>query len=1737
MNRLLALTLCALGIFISNAVAQTTVDNARIDSVATADSDTTNLDRGEIIPFNPDPDDPDPLDPLNPILFSAGDRFSDPIVTDTFSTGFSYSDTVNTSDFWNRYVGRPTKDVFYRFTLTVPMNVTITHDGSELSDTYMTLLGSDSTVITTNNDYSGEGHCSNTHQAFIRRQLSAGTYYIVTEGYSTNGIITTNITGNTESGFNYPSIPSTYSTNPGTTVGGMGGQFAVSPMGGAMYSIPIEVPQGVGGLQPQLSIVYNSQSGNGLCGYGANLAGLSSITRGPKDIYHDSIAQGMKYMADDALYLDGVRLILSSGTAGQNGAVYHPESDPFTIVTAYGSCSSTSNSIWFEVKGSDGMTYEYGNSTDSRLSYTVGNSQRIHSWYISRAQQPTGNYMTYHYQIIDNSVYPTQIKYGGVVDQNSSQLNSVTFSYANRSDTIPLRFDGKTGKMVRRLISITSKTNTDTYRTYTFNYNNTSDGSTFKYSRLTSITEKNGLGKTLPATRLNWSFLPIVNYDAHSIVVQSSSTPFSEEKYSSVDLNGDGIYDIIGSSRLNSSDSSSIVINRYLSNVQIDGSILYAPTSRVVFTPSITSGSGYSNSYLNLINEKDFSEKISFDFDGDGLDEYVVPCRFRDINIFNNQGYDEMMGFFMLGADGGIQRSAVVQLETSCTPLYAVADFDNDGRTDIMVMETEPMDGYDLFLYRMHIISSAPTLSNPYMTIVEKNMFLRGNPKRMVCADMNGNGLNDILILYDNSYSVVWNQGDSISMSMFNVTLSQSDIYNCFGTDMKNGVTVSYGDFNGDGLLDVITRNLNSEKLYFHLNNGDGTMKVSLAYTLPNHFSGEHLEVLDIDADGKSDVIITGLQFNQYSSNQVLTYWLCSDGSGLTLVDYASSVNTDDIAYYRYMTGDFDGDGRIELVNYGYDCVDANNANTDPVWRIYKNSNLTAQSGKVTSVTGDFGATTSITYSTLARPNVYTRGTSEPYPAPRYTIPLNVVSQTVQNNGAAGSLTTLYTYEGLKAHLRGRGLLGFSRMAANCTTTGVISESGVTQWDTVFYIPKVTYSKTTIDGSDAQTTTTLTIADKGQRKYFAYPSQTVETDMDGNSVTTSRSYDTTYCYPTAVTTSYSAVMYRSVSYADYVQTTAGVYLPRTITTSQKHADDNTVFTIIDTCVYDLTTGAVLRRVKNVGTSKPLTTSYTYDSWGNLTSRVSTGSGITSCTTLYEYDASHRFPVRVYTNPASSVQKYTYDLWGNLLTEQDSINATVHNTTTYSYDSWGNLVGTVNPDGTSTTYTRGWNNSASQRYFLLTQGTATPWVKTWHDNQGREVKTESIGPNDADITTTTVYDAKGQVEERTETSGDLTLTYTYTYYPRGRIASETGPGGRSVTYQYGNRSVTVTENSSRITVKTYDAWGNLKTLTDPVSGITNTYSSTGGIKQTSSGGATWTFGYDNRGNRTSMTDPDAGTTTYVYDALGRETQRTDARGVAFVTTYDYLGRVTRRKADSETVTYSYGSAGNGQLRLASESYDGWTMSYTYDSLGRVTGETMSNGTITKSRSYTYGPDGMLATRTLPGGKIYSYSYDDYGNVTGVNAAGSAVKWSLTGYTGKRTTSSTVLNNSTYYSFNKATVLDQYGYLDSLITNKNGSRYQDDDYNFSPLTGNLMSLDANWMDYPHTFQYDSADRLTRVQENNQDIMYMTYSANGNILSKTGIGYYEYSNTRVWPRPSANTQQPVQERPAAVLKVLLG
>ncbi|WP_297176796.1 SpvB/TcaC N-terminal domain-containing protein [uncultured Porphyromonas sp.] len=51
---------------------------------------------------------------------------------------------------------------------------------------------------------------------------------------------------------------------------------SITPSGAITYSIPIETAKGYK-YAPQIALTYNSQSGNGIVGYGWELSGLSNI--------------------------------------------------------------------------------------------------------------------------------------------------------------------------------------------------------------------------------------------------------------------------------------------------------------------------------------------------------------------------------------------------------------------------------------------------------------------------------------------------------------------------------------------------------------------------------------------------------------------------------------------------------------------------------------------------------------------------------------------------------------------------------------------------------------------------------------------------------------------------------------------------------------------------------------------------------------------------------------------------------------------------------------------------------------------------------------------------------------------------------------------------------------------------------------------------------------------------------------------------------------------------------------------------------------------------------------------------------------------------------------------------------------------------------------------------------------------------------------------------------------------
>src|SRR5260221_9962679 len=97
-------------------------------------------------------------------------------------------------------------------------------------------------------------------------------------------------------------------------VGTIPGAFAVSHAGAATYSMQVAIPPGRAGVQPAISIAYNSDSGNGLVGMGFSIAGLSTIHRCGGNNVDDGARSEVRYDRGDNFCLDGARLGLVAGT-------------------------------------------------------------------------------------------------------------------------------------------------------------------------------------------------------------------------------------------------------------------------------------------------------------------------------------------------------------------------------------------------------------------------------------------------------------------------------------------------------------------------------------------------------------------------------------------------------------------------------------------------------------------------------------------------------------------------------------------------------------------------------------------------------------------------------------------------------------------------------------------------------------------------------------------------------------------------------------------------------------------------------------------------------------------------------------------------------------------------------------------------------------------------------------------------------------------------------------------------------------------------------------------------------------------------------------------------------------------------------------------------------------------------------------------------------------------------------
>lgn len=91
-----------------------------------------------------------------------------------------------------------------------------------------------------------------------------------------------------------------FSQNQNLPVGKISGELGVTSSGGAMYSIPIELPVARVGMKPAISFVYNSQQRLGnILGQGWSVSGFSSISRANPTLYYNGKNGHVDFTNDD----------------------------------------------------------------------------------------------------------------------------------------------------------------------------------------------------------------------------------------------------------------------------------------------------------------------------------------------------------------------------------------------------------------------------------------------------------------------------------------------------------------------------------------------------------------------------------------------------------------------------------------------------------------------------------------------------------------------------------------------------------------------------------------------------------------------------------------------------------------------------------------------------------------------------------------------------------------------------------------------------------------------------------------------------------------------------------------------------------------------------------------------------------------------------------------------------------------------------------------------------------------------------------------------------------------------------------------------------------------------------------------------------------------------------------------------------------------------------------------------
>ncbi|WP_026103334.1 SpvB/TcaC N-terminal domain-containing protein [Pseudanabaena sp. PCC 6802] len=614
----------------------------------------------------------------------------------------------------------------------------------------------------------------------------------------------------------------------GGALQGIGEKFSPDlHTGTGNFTVPIALPPGRNGFQPQLSLGYSTGNGNGAfgLGWGLSIPGVSRQTSKGIPRYDD---------LQDIFILSGAEDLVPIARTSDGITRYRPRTEGlFARIEHH---HDANNNFW-QVSSKDGLLSFYGTprpidaNSDWRDPAVIADPskrEKIFAWKLSQTIDPFGNRIEYEYErdaAVEEAhhwdqIYLKRIRYADYSDRGTTKfLISVTFEYEDRLDAFSEYRAGFEIRTRRRCQQIVVRTHTEVeqlVRTYQLIY-------------LDRRSDLGNLGQLLPLNGV--SLLSQVRVSGHNGEAQESLPPL-EFNYTRFEPEERKFSPVLGKD----------LPTRSLANPELELADLFGNG-----LPDILEMNGTVRYWRNLGNGKfDRPREMrdapaglqladpgvqTIDADGDGRIDLLVTT-------------DTTAGYFPLRFGGLWDRKSFQRYEFAPSfnledPEVRLVDMNGDGVTDAIRSGS-----------RMECFFNHPQRGWHETRFVDRQALevfpnVNFSDPRVKLGDMTGDGLQNIVLIHDGKIEYWPNLGYGNWGKQIVMTNSPRFPY---GYDPKR---ILVGDIDGDGLDDIVY--VDNRKLTLWINQcGNG-------WSNPIEIKGTP-SVSDIDAVRLVDLFGVGIR-------------------------------------------------------------------------------------------------------------------------------------------------------------------------------------------------------------------------------------------------------------------------------------------------------------------------------------------------------------------------------------------------------------------------------------------------------------------------------------------------------------------------------------------------------------------------------------------------------------------------------------------------------------------------------------------------------------------------------------------------------------------------------------------------------------------------------------------------------------------------------------------------------------